>query len=98
MKEAEIAYHEAGHAVIAAVLGILRNDDVISIVSDSSGEYGYVTVWKRAYDFNRRSGGYIRKRVLSIYAGPAVSKKLKPRLNLLQEGDPRNLIWCSLST
>lgn len=86
MRQSEIAYHEAGHAVIAAVLGILRNDDVISVVSDNNGEYGYVTVWKRAYDFNRRSAGYIRKRVLSIYAGPAVSKKLNPRLNLFQEG------------
>ena len=86
MKRKWIAYHEAGHAVVAAVLDLLRNDTVVSIVSDVRGEDGFVTVPKKAFDFKKRSPRYIRKMILSYYAGPAVSKKLWPQINLFEEG------------
>ena len=80
------AYHEAGHAVVSALLGILRNESVINIVPDGKGEYGSVSFSKEQWTFEGRSPRYIRKVILAHYAGPAVTKKLCPRVNLLEEG------------
>jgi ATP-dependent Zn protease len=80
------AYHEAGHAVVSALRGILRNDSAITIVPDGKGEYGSVSFSKEAWNFECRSSRYIRKIILALYAGPAVTKKLCPRVNLLEEG------------
>ncbi len=42
-----VAYHEAGHATIAAVLGILRSDSTITIIPEKNGllnESGSVSI------------------------------------------------------
>jgi ATP-dependent Zn protease len=85
MKRKWTAYHEAGHSVAAAVLDILRSDIFVSIVPDGRGEYGFVT-GQKAFDFKKRSPRYIRKMILSYHAGPAVSKKLSPQINLFEGG------------
>ena len=79
-----VAYHEAAHATIEARLGILRNDAIITIGSGSKGEYGSVSFSKRPCE--RWSARYKRKFILSLYAGPAASKKLVPGVNLFEEG------------
>lgn len=77
------AYHEAGHAAVAALLGILRNASVITVASAVKGEGGFVWLSKRPC--KRWSARYKRKYILVLYAGPAVSKKLFPGVNLLEE-------------
>jgi hypothetical protein len=87
-----VAYHEAGHATIAAMLGILRSDSTITIIPEKNGfltKYGSVTVSKEMgiHDSGKRwSARYVRKLIVATYAGPAVSKKLHPNLDLLEEG------------
>jgi hypothetical protein len=54
-----------------------------SIAPDGRGEYGFVT-GQKAFDFKKRSPRYIRKMILSYHAGPAVSKKLSPQINLFE--------------
>jgi len=79
-----VAYHEAGHAVVAAALGILRNDAIITIISSQKGERGSVSFSKRPSD--QWSARYKRRFILKLYAGPAVTAKLFPGVDLLEEG------------
>ena|ERR1035437_5226633 len=86
-----VAYHEAGHAVIAAVLGILRNDSIITIVPDGKGEQGSVSFSKQTPLHGtpltlRRSPRWTRKFVLALYGGPAVTLKTEPDTDLREEG------------
>jgi hypothetical protein len=88
-QERGIAYHEAGHAVVAAMLGILPKKSGITIVPDKKGVLGSVSFSRNAgfHDSGKRwSPRYTRKIILAQYAGPAVSKKLVPGLDLLEEG------------
>jgi hypothetical protein len=79
-----VAYHEAGHAAVAAVLGILRNDTIITISSALKGEDGSVSFSKRPSE--QWSARYTRRFILALYAGPAVTEKLFPGIDLLEEG------------
>jgi hypothetical protein len=88
-----IAYHEAGHAVIAAVLGILGDNSRVTIVPAERGkgffdEKGSVEFSKDTsnYAWKRWGVSYTRKAILAFYAGPAVSIKLDPSLDLFEEG------------
>lgn len=81
------ACHEAGHAVVSDVLGVLGNDSTITISRDSSvhgsvefSEEGDNDVWKQW------KPSYIRKAVVAFFAGPAVTIKLDPGVNLAEEG------------
>jgi hypothetical protein len=88
----EVAIHEAGHTVIAAVLGILRSDSTITIIPEKNGllvESGSVTISKEAgfHDSGKPwSARYTRKVIFAFYAGPAVTQRLYPKRNLLEEG------------
>jgi hypothetical protein len=87
----ETAHHEAGHAVIAAVLGILRNNSIITITPDGKGEQGSVSFPGQALVHGtpwrlRCSAPHTRKHVLTNYAGPAVTLKINPDTDLRQEG------------
>ena len=79
-----VACHEAGHAAVAALLGILRNDSNITIVSALKGEHGSVSFSQRPCE--RWSTRYTHRYILALYAGPAVSKRLFPEVNLLEAG------------
>jgi len=79
-----VAFHEAGHAAIAACLGILGNDSKIT-VTGKGYEQGFVTLSKDG-DWRKWPAHYIRKAILSTYAGPAVSFTLDPNLDLFEEG------------
>lgn len=79
-----VALHEAGHVTAAAVLGILRNDAIVTIVSAIMGEHGSVSFSKRPIE--QWSARYKRKMILTYYAGPAVTKKLHPGVDLFEEG------------
>ena len=86
-----VAYHEAGHAVIAAVLGILRSDSIITIIPDGKGEQGSVSFSKQPPLHGtplrlRRSARWTRKFVLAIYAGPASTINIDPGVDLWEDG------------
>lgn len=98
MQDLATAYHEAGHAVAAAVLDILDSTAAVSVVPNGKGEYGSVSFSKEAWDFEHRSTDHIRKTILVVYAGPAVTKKRFPRVNLFEERGHTSSICCSLST
>ena len=83
----QIACHEAGHAVIAAILDILGDQSVVTIVPEGcvtgSVEFSRDTsnnAWKQ---WGMR---YTRQAILASYAGPAVSIKLDHGLDLFEEG------------
>jgi hypothetical protein len=79
-----VAYHEAGHAVVAALLGILRNDAIVTIASAVKGEHGSVSL--SPMPWTEWSARYSRKAVLALYGGPAVTKRLFPGVDLFKEG------------
>ena len=83
----KVAFHEAGHAVISTVLGILGDDSRITIVRKRFVE-GSVEFSKDANNGAWKKWGvrYTRKVILATYAGPAVSIKLEPGLDLFEEG------------
>ncbi len=87
MKAEAIALHEAGHAVIAAKLGILGAESQITVCKDGSVE-GSVEFSKDGNDLAWQSWShdYTRKAVLAFLAGSVVSTKLEPGLDLLEEG------------
>jgi len=81
-----VACHEAGHAVIAAVLGILAPDTTITIVPDGSVAGSVEFSPDTGEDAWKRWGvRYTRKAIVATYAGPAVSLKLDPGLDLFDE-------------
>jgi hypothetical protein len=101
MKTHVVATHEAGHAVAAAVLGILRDDAVLTIIPNSRGEYGSLSIaWKyepvlsdprvvplvHAKSGKRLSERYVRKSVIASYAGPVAQERLTPDMDLFEEG------------
>jgi hypothetical protein len=88
------ACHEAGHTVVLALLGILRNDLVVSVIPISKYELGSVSISKREgfHDSGKKwDARYVRKLIIARFAGPAVSIKLNPHIDLL---DP--LDYCEL--
>ena len=85
IRNKHVAYHEAGHAVVAALLGILRNDASITIASAIKGEHGAVTLFRTGL-WTEWSARYTRKAILAYYGGPAVTKRLLPDVDLCEEG------------
>lgn len=87
MNKQAIAYHEAGHAVIAALLRVLGDDSCITIQGDGC-ELGSVTFSKPVVNNAWKRWGlrYTRKAILAFYAGPAASMKLDPSVDLFEEG------------
>lgn len=86
------ASHEAAHAVIAALLGVLGDSANITVVPEAF-VYGSVEFSKNGQDgaWKRWGVRYIRKAICAYYAGPAASMKLEPCLDLFEEGGPYEL-------
>ncbi len=75
----QVAYDESGHAVAAALLGILKKKSVITIVPDPKGVYGSVSFSReaRVHDSGRKwSAQYARKIIMRCVLGPQRRKSL----------------------
>lgn len=87
MKERDVAYHEAAHAVAAAFLGILADGSVITIKADGavlgSAEFSNNAIENAWKNWPKP---YTRKAILAFYAGPAATMRSNPGINIFEEG------------
>jgi hypothetical protein len=89
------ACHEAAHAVIAALLGVLGDNSRITIEEEGLLE-GSVEFSKDGNNDAWKKWGvrYSRTAIRAFYAGPAASIKLEPCLDVFEEGEGCEFDMC----